>query len=1032
MTTSPTSEQTQTPTRPAEGRIETHTDPADAPITLPETGGLAELIRPPRIPRATYRFQFGPTFTFAHARDLVAYLDDLNVSDLYASPIFKPRTGSTHGYDTVDHNQFNPALGGAEGFEALSAELRAHGMGLILDLVPNHMGVNTENRWWFEVLKHGPSSEHGRYFDIDWHPDSPLLEDKVLVPVLGEQYGRVLEAGALELVYWHGDFYVHYYEHQFPVTPESYGLILECVLDKLPPPTDDATQWAQIETASVIHSLRFLPGYRVRDAEERQTRQREEMIIRWRLLGLYDKSEPFRAALHQALDEINGTPGDSASFDLLDTLLDQQPYRLAFWRTATDTINYRRFFDINDMIALRVEDPFVFEETHRLAMRLLAEGKANGVRIDHPDGLWDPTAYFWRLQTTYLKTAFHMRTGIQADEPLLIEAGLGALRDMQPPRDTDWPLYVLVEKILSSSEPLPDSWAVYGTTGYDFLFASNNLFVNQANEEALTAIYSHFIGENVDFHDLTQRTKKAVMSQALMSELDARSGELAEIVAGNRRYRGFTQNSLALAMSEIIAALDVYRTYITGPDNVSERDCRYLEAAVKVARKRNPLIAGDIFDFIRDVLLMENLKEFAAEQQQALRTFVMKFQQITGPIMAKGVEDTAFYLYNRLVSLNEVGGHPNQFGIDVQSFHDHFVDFPYPHSMNSTGTHDTKRSDGVRARINVLSDMPEEWEEAVTAWAEMNEMHKTTVNDLLAPSTNDEYLLYQTLVGTAVSEPNVQDDEIYLSRVVAYMRKAVNEGKTYSNWVNPQEEYLQATESFLRGIWGSTQFRASFVPLQRRVSFFGHFDGLSQTLLKLVCPGVPDIYQGAELWDYSMVDPDNRRPVDYSKRRALLANIRAKEGQNRVALAAELLGRAETGEIKLYTIYRALGLRRAHEDLFAHGTYVPLEVRGAKAEHVVAFLRQHGGLTVLAVVPRLIVSLVGGAEHAPMGKAIWGETQIVLPADLPAGAWENVFTGAQVAPGRAQNGRPQQGAPAVPVADLLDSFPVGLFVLRAE
>lgn len=977
---------------------------------------LDELVQPPRIPRATYRLQFNIDFTFQHALALVPYLDALGISDLYASPLYKPRTGSTHGYDTVDYNQFNPALGTEDDFNALAASLAEHNMGLLLDIVPNHMGVSTENVWWTDVLKQGPSSPYAVYFDIDWRPQNRALDDKVLLPVLGDHYGQVLEAGELKVVYWHGDFYVHYYEHQFPMTPETYAPILAQVLAMLPDHLDEADAWVPLELASVVRSLDFLPPYTNMEPDVVRTRRREETIIRWRLLGLFDKSEIFRTTMRAALDTINGDPDDPTSFDTLDNILSEQPYLLAYWRVATDEINYRRFFDINDMAAVRIEDPRVFADVHRLTLRLLAESKVTGLRIDHPDGLLDPEGYFWRLQMGYLETALRHRLG-SGGYGGQVNARLESLHRPHTQR-TEWPLFVLVEKILSESEPLPYSWAVHGTTGYDFMYAVNNLLVNPAAEEAFNDLYVSFTAEIATPDELADYTKRLVLSQSLTSELESRSAELARIVERNRRYRGFTRNSLAFGLSEFINALDIYRTYITGPGSVSDRDRTYIEATIEQAKQRNPLTPSSIFDFLRDTLLMQNFNEFAEDQRGSLREFVMKFQQITGPVMAKSMEDTAFYIYNRLVSLNEVGGHLTRFGSTVDEFHAHNTDQAYPHTMLSTSTHDTKRSEDVRARINVLSEIPDDWRTMIEQWAATNASAKTAVADEPAPSRNDEYLIYQTMIGTY--QPEIDDDDDFRQRIIRYMHKAINEAKTHSNWINPNAAYAQAVVDFVTHIWSSDTFRKSFDPFLQRVAHFGRLNSLSQTLLKLTCPGVPDLYQGTELWDYSLVDPDNRRPVDFEQRRKLLDKLRAAKQPDRIKQVRDLLANAENSAIKLHVIYHTLNYRRQHEALFRDGDYVPVAVEGNYAVHVCAFLRVDGEESVLVVVPRLVALLMGGQPGLPLGD-VWGDTRLVLPNSITGRRMTNLLTGEQV------------DAPKnVALAQILTVCPVALLAAAAD
>lgn len=978
---------------------------------------LDRVMQRTRLPRATYRVQFNQQFTFHDAAALVSYLHDLGISDLYASPIFKPRTGSAHGYDIVDHNQFNPALGTEADFDALAAALAKQDMGILLDIVPNHMGVSTENVWWMDVLKHGPSSVYASYFDINWRPHNRALDDRVLLPILGDYYGQVLESGGLKLVYWHGDFYLHYYEHQLPIAPETCDRVLALTLEKLL--ALEHEEWAELELESVIRAIRNMPPYNTEVAHEIVARRHEQVIVRWRLLGLFDKSEAFRTALQRAVELFNGVPGSPASFDALDGLLTRQPYRLSYWRVASDEINYRRFFDINDLAAIRVEDPRVFADTHRLALRLAAEGRVTGLRIDHPDGLWNPPAYFMRVQEEYIVACLERELGAPLENRVLVSERLVAVQKHE--RQPEWPLYVVAEKILSETEPLPYTWAVYGTTGYDFLNVVNNLFVDSANEAAFDALYASFIGQPVAFTGLIDYTKKLIMTESLTSEIDACSALLARIVEGSRHHRGFTQNSLAFGLSAIIAALPIYRTYITGPGDVSDRDRHYIEQAVNTARQRNPLTPGSIFTFLHDTLLLENLQEFTESQRAELRSFVMTFQQITGPVMAKSVEDTAFYIYNRLVSLNEVGGHPEQFGLPLARFHQHNSGKAFPSTMLTTATHDTKRGEDTRARINVLSEMPAEWSAALTHWAGVNAAAKTALGNTPAPALNDEYLLYQTLIGIFPDQPPTGADiEAVRARATTYMHKAINEAKTHSNWVNPNDAYARAVADFIAHILDSAAFRQSFDPFQQRVAFFGRINALAQTLLKLTSPGVPDIYQGCELWNYSLVDPDNRRPVDFAARQELLASLAERAAKGRAQLARDLVAEAHTGAIKFYTIWRALTFGRDRGGLFRESAYTPVEAVGGKADHVCAFIRRTHDAAALVIVPRLVVSLTGGETVYPLGAAVWDDTWLPLPADLKLARLENVLTGEEIAPAR------RGGAALVRVADALTILPAAL------
>jgi (1->4)-alpha-D-glucan 1-alpha-D-glucosylmutase len=994
------------------------TDPRTQVDTL-----IDDIMADTRIPLATYRVQFHPDhMTFQKAQEIVPYLNTLGISNLYASPVFKPRKESTHGYDIVDYNQFNARLGTEDDFNTLSDTLNDHDMSLLLDIVPNHMGASTENDWWQDVLKHGPASIYAHYFDIDWRPVNRALDDKVLLPVLGDHYGRVLEAGELELVYWHGDFYLHYYEHQFPLTPETYVEILRPVHDELTAIKHDKD--VEQELLSIITALEHLPHYRTRDDAQLTTRRREQHVIRRRLLHLWDNFESFQQAVSSALETLNGSPDDPQSFNTLDAILNRQPYRLSYWRVAADEINYRRFFDINDMAAIRIEAPDVFMDTHRLTLRLLAEGRLTGLRVDHSDGLWNPRAYFMRLQEEYIFARLEADTGNDFRNQAIVRDRLEALTQRHPDEAAPWPLYIVTEKILSETEPLPYTWAVYGTTGYDFMTAANNLLVNPDAEEAFDEVYADFIGRDIDFDALTDRTKRLIMDESLTSEIDARSAELARIVEQNRRYRGFTRNSIAFAMKEFIVALPIYRTYITGPADVSDRDRYYIDTAIDHARKHNPLTPESVFDFLRDTLLMANIRDFDEHRRAALREFVQKFQQITGPVMAKSVEDTAFYIYNRLVALNEVGGHPDQFGISTDLFHKQYTDRDFSYAMLSTSTHDTKRSEDVRARLAVLSEMPGLWRDKLHEWAELNASAKTRVQDDPAPSRNDEYLLYQTLIGAY--QPQDSDDlNTFEKRIVRYMKKALNEAKVHSNWVNPNPPYQEATADFVHALLHNDAFMQSFEPFQRDVSFFGWINSLTQTLLKLTVPGVPDIYQGNELWDYSLVDPDNRRPVDYETRQQLLDDIQAQEDENRLQLAQHLTQTLDSGAIKLYTTYRALILRREMPDVFLDGAYIPVEAEGEKSGHVCAFVRQTDETALLTVVPRLPYRLLQGQTRLPVGSDVWGDTHLLLPEDLNAASLENLFTG-ETFPVEAHLRTP------VRLSEALDIFPVGLLRIHAD
>lgn len=1005
---------------------------------------------PQRVPNATYRLQFHAGFSFADAENIVDYLDALGISDAYASPLFTARPGSTHGYDITDHSQLNPDLGGEQGFERLSAALHRRHMGLLVDIVPNHMGIgDMRNIWWVDVLENGPSSIYAGYFDIDWAPVVSRLRDKVLLPILGDQYGKILERGELRLGYANGAFFLSYWDHSFPVNPRSYSDILSHRLEALiaEQGPDDLDM---MELQSIITALKYLPRRSETTPDLVAERNREKEIVKRRLDHLYEASRPVRNAITLTIDEYNGTPGDPRSFDLLDTLIEQQPYRLAFWRVAGEEINYRRFFDVNDLAAIRIELPEVLQATHQLAFRLLAEGKISGLRIDHPDGLWDPLSYFRQLQENYLYYLVADRLSRHeqqhASDPVgEIQRWIARNLDAPGPKKR-WPLYVLAEKILAHGESLAHDWAVAGTTGYDFLNEINGVLIDHGSRRALDRIYADVTGPQPTYTNLVNSKKKEILLVSLASELNALSHILDELTEHNRLYRDFTLNSLTFALREVLACLPVYRTYIRGPDSVNANDEQHIEAAVAEAKRRNPRTAESIFDFIRDALLLRNLAGFGDEGRELVLRFVMKFQQLSGPVMAKGVEDTSFYVYNRLIALNEVGGHPDLFGNSVEELHECAAERRrgWPHAMLTTSTHDTKRGEDVRARIAVLSEMPEDWRHAVARWSRLNAAKKTKINSQSYPSRNDEYLLYQTLVGAwpvesfgdASALPGSTSFSLsrealdaFTERIKRYMEKATREAKVHTSWVNPNAAYDRAVQAFVEGILDprrSKRFLESMGAFVARVASFGRFNSLTQTLVKLTAPGVPDIYQGSELWDLSLVDPDNRRPVDYTLRRRLLAEIKQRHTRaERRNLCAELLECAADGRIKLYITWRALELRREHPRLFAEGSYQPLYARGAHADHIIAFARHHAGSTLIVAAPRLSLRLAGGEQRPPIDD-LWGDTWLALPGGRAGARYTNHFSEAGL------EAIEYNGEVGIWMRDLMDEFPVALLKQTKE
>jgi (1->4)-alpha-D-glucan 1-alpha-D-glucosylmutase len=988
---------------------------------------LQDILAHRRIPNATYRLQFRPSFTFRDAAALVPYLSDLGISDCYASPLLLTCSQAGHGYDICDHGQLNPDLGSEKDFDAFVAALQTRGMGLLLDIVPNHMGIaSSANTWWMDVLENGPSSIYAGRFDIDWHPATPELQNRLLLPILEDQYGSVLERGDLRLAYEEGAFFIHYGQWKLPVAPRTYDSILGRGLDELVLALGEENEYI-LELQSILTALSYLPPPTELDPEKIAERNREKEIIKRRIAVLYDASRDVRATIDATVRAFNGTVGDPRSFDLLDALIDAQVYRLAYWRVAADEVNYRRFFDINDLAAIRTETDEAFQATHQLVLSLLAEGKATGLRVDHADGLWSPSRYFRQLQESYLVQSVLARLApeeVQNDIASAVETWLSARVGSDETPSSFWPLYVVAEKILSEEEPLPQDWAVHGTTGYDFLNAVNGLFVARANRRALQRVYTRFVETQASYQDLINSSKKMIMLVSLSSEIIALSHQLERIAKRNRRYRDFTLNSLTFAIREVIACLPVYRTYISGPGAVAQRDEAYVQTATARAKRRNPRTAVAIFDFIRDTLLLRNIGEFREEDRAQLISFAMKFQQMTGPVMAKGVEDTAFYVYNRLVSLNEVGGNPERVGVSVAAFH-HQNDQRlkrWPHSLLATSTHDTKRSEDVRARINVLSEMPREWYEAVTRWARLNAAKKTAVDGETAPDRNDEYLLYQTLMGAWPVEPVTPEGFAqFRERIAAYMLKATKEGKVHTSWVNPNEDYDAAVHNFVLRLLsdkGDNPFLDDLRAFQRRVAYYGHSNSLAQVLLKLTSPGVPDTYQGTELWDFSLVDPDNRRPMDFTRRARLLRELKRRETKGVAPLLRELLTHWQDGRIKIYLTSKALNFRRAYPDLFLGGDYLPLHVHGPAEGHVVAYARRRGTMWALVAVPRLVTKLCTPGE-APLGQAVWDDTGILLPRKAPR-SWHNVLTGEVLEAGRSSE------AMVLDLGDVLRSFPVAL------
>lgn len=928
----------------------------------------------PRTPTATYRIQFSSAFGFRDAIELVPYLEQLGISHVYASPLLKPAPGSTHGYDVVDPTRLNPELGEESDFQELLDTLARHNMGLILDIVPNHMAVNSQNAWWQDVLEHGQRSRFARYFDIDWDQG----DGKIVLPTLGDHFGEILERGELRLGIDELGLAVNYYENRFPVDPASYQLVLAEVRQSFQQASGRSGYATDNELDAIIdlsQELAVLAGHpdEIKHAATGLGR---------RTWNLYREGEDIRAAFQTVFDKFNGVEGDPETFDDLQRLLDAQHYRLTFWRRASEKINYRRFFDIGDLISLRIEDPEVFDAVHALVLEYAGSDGIDGFRADHVDGLLDPQGYAKRLNAR------------------LAEASDG---------DADHVL--LFEKILTGDEQLPPDWPISGTTGYEFAHRVNALMVEPEGFARIEAHYATLTGLDGGFQEIVHTNKAKVLDDLFSGQFEMLVDGLYDLALAHRQSRDLSQRQLASALRRIMIELPVYRTYV-GANGTDQRDRQILQETLDIAREASDGIEDAVWDFLADVFTAEE----AAHEISGRISWIQRWQQFTGPLMAKGLEDTALYVYTPLTSLNEVGGDPES--LTPQEFHAHnqHIAEHWPASMLTTSTHDTKRSEDVRARIAVLSELADEWLEHLDAWRAANAPLRETVGGIPVPDPNEEQLIYQTLLGAWPLDRS--QFAPFRERIKEYLIKAMRETKVHTNWIAVDEEHEQAVLRFVDRIFDSDpggRFFRDFIAFQTRISSYGAWNSLSQLVLKLTSPGIPDIYQGNELWDFSLADPDNRRPVDYQLRSSQIEHL----GPQSEPPVPELVHQWRDGRIKMLVTARVLSNRRADPEPFATGDYLPLSFDGERASNAIAFARRVGNAWSMSVVP-LHTTRLAPADEAPVGEAVWGDTCLLLPDDAPS-TWVDVITGATISasPNRT-----------IRVADILTIAPVS--VLRSQ
>jgi len=893
----------------------------------------------------------------------------LGISDIYAAPIFKSRNGSIHGYDVIDPLQINAQLGGQEGFNRLITKAQEQHLGWIQDIVPNHMAFDSDNRLLMDIFENGSRSKYYAFFDVQWDHPYEHLKGKLLAHFLGDLYGRCLDKNEIRLQFDENGFSVHFYEWKFPLKVGSYSKVLGTDLNWL-------TDKIQREEKDYIDFLEIINGFKnLEESTDSSNYYNQLALLKAQLWKLYFSNDLIKRYIEFLISTYNGIPGDAHSLNKLDELLSEQHYKLSFWKVGNEELNYRRFFTINGLLSVHIEEQEVFDHTHQLIFQLINSGQITGLRVDHVDGLYDPVTY------------------------------LNKIRQRAPEA------YITVEKILDIHEHLPSIMPVQGTTGYDFMNLVNEVFVDRVSEKIIDRFYVAFSGQNSTYRDFVKEKKKLFMGQHMAGDIDNLALLLKQIINGDRYGRDMTMYALRRSIVEIMAQFPVYRAYM-GDGGLNDEDRIHIKEAIALAENKNPGLINEL-DFISKILLFEFPADISASKKEAYYHFTKKFQQFSGALMAKGAEDTAFYIYNRFISLNEVGADPSVFGISLKEFHELMMERQkdWPFTMNATSTHDTKRGEDIRARLNVLSEIPRQWLQKVTLWSRLTKNKKKVINGLIAPDRNDEFFIYQTLIGAYSFDD--ANPEAFIGRMKEYVIKSLRESKRHTNWVKQDANYEEACIYFIDEILKQgekNEFLNSFLPFQKQVAMDGVINSLSQTMLKLTCPGIPDFYQGCELWDLSLVDPDNRRPVDFQQRMKFLEEIKKNDGSDFIkALKAD----PTDGKIKLFLISKVLEMRQQYPDLFLKGEYIPLEVVGELNKYIIAFARRAGPVWAVIIAPRF-------QRQFSQEQHQWKDILLPLPSEAPFD-WTNILTQEKLSV--------KEG---LPLEAMFRDFPVTLLVSSAH